>query len=251
MEKDIVPGLLELIEKEFDEKTRNSEIVKKAVEELRNKKATYKDANEFAIEIGEILSDVLGRNITVEVLPDGRMYYNIADRIINPTMGKNYELISNYAADVQTQLNSNAGLKIKGQKPKLNQSRIDGIVERLSTAEKFEEIKWILDEPIKNFSQSIVDDVVKANVDFHAKVGLKPKITRVVVADCCDWCREKAGTYDYGDEPDDIYRRHRFCRCRVEYSPTGRIKNPHKIEWKDPERYAKIEARKKIGIKTN
>lgn len=89
------------------------------------------------------------------------MYFNIANRILNPTMSKNYELVSSYAADVQTTLNRNAGLRIKGQKSELNQSKIDGIIERLSTAEKFEEIKWILNEPIINFSQAIVDDTAK------------------------------------------------------------------------------------------
>lgn len=252
MEKDIVPALLELIEKEFDEQTYNSAVLKKAIQLLKDKKATYKDANEFAIEIGRILSEVLNTHVTVQKLPNGKMYFNIADRILNSTMKKNFELITGYTIDVQTELNYNAGLRVKGQKPRLNQDRIDGIVERISTAEEFDKIKWILDEPIKNFSQSIVDDTVKANVDFHAKSGLKPKITRVAVGSCCDWCREIEGTYDYGDEPHDIYRRHRFCRCRVEYKPgDGKIQDVHTKEWRDPERDAKIEARKRIGIRNS
>ncbi|HHX60339.1 MAG TPA: hypothetical protein GX707_06330 [Epulopiscium sp.] len=250
MEKDIAPGLLELIENEFNEKTLNSREVKKAIQALEGKRATYKNANEFAIEIGDILSEVLNTHITVGTLPDGKMYYNIADRVLNPTMQKNFDLITGYAIDVQTELNHAAGLRLKGQKPKLNQSRIDGIVERLSTAEDFEKIKWILDEPIKNFSQAIIDDAVKANMDFQAKAGLKPKITRVVVGNCCDWCRQVEGTYKYGDEPHDIYKRHRYCRCRVEYNPgDGRVQDSHTKEWKDLERESKIEARKKIGIK--
>ncbi len=164
-------------------------------------------------------------------------------------MKKNFELISGYAADVQTELNRTAGLKLKSQLPKINQNRIDGMVERLST-EEFEKIKWILDEPIKNFSQSIVDDTVRANMTFQAKAGLKPKIKRVVVGNCCDWCREIEGTYEYADAPPNIYRRHRYCRCRVEYNPgDGKIQDAHTKAWVDPEREAKIEARKKIGIK--
>lgn len=252
MDKDIVPALLELIENEFDSKTYNSDVLKKAIQALNDKKATYKDANAFAIEVGEILAEVLGKNITAEILPDGKMYFNIADRIINPTMLKNHELISSYAADVQTTLNQNAGIKIKGQKSRINQSRIDGIVERVSNEEDFNKIKWILDEPIKNFSQAIVDDTVKVNMDFHAKTGLRPKITRHVVGGCCDWCREIAGTYNYGDEPEDIYRRHRYCRCRVEYDPKdGRgIQDAHTKEWRDPEKYDNIETRKKINKPT-
>ncbi len=249
MEKDIVPELLELIEKEFDERTYNSEVLKKAIQALRDKRATYKDASDYAVEVGKILSEVLNKHITIEMLPNGQMYYNIANRVLNSTLGKNYELITGYATDVQTELNHTAGLHLEGQKPKLNQHKIDGIVERLSE-EEFEKIKWILDEPIINFSQSIVDDTVRANATFQAKAGLKPKIRRIVVSNCCDWCRAIEGTYDYADAPYNIYQRHRYCRCRVEYEPgDGKIQDAHTKEWIDPEREAKIEERKKIGIK--
>lgn len=249
MEKDIVPGLLELIEKGFDEKTYNSEVLKKSIQALKDNKATYKDANEFAIEVGEILAEVLNTHITVEMLPNGQMYFNIADRVMNSTMRKNFELITGYAVNVQTELNHVAGLRLKGQKPQLNQSRIDGIVERLST-EEFEQIKWIIGEPIKNFSQSIVDDVVQENVKFHSKAGLQPKIVRKSNGWCCDWCNEVVGTYTYPDVPEDVYKRHRYCDCTVEYYPgDGKRQNVHTKEWIDPEREAKIEARKKIGVK--
>lgn len=219
MEKDIVPKLLETIEKEFDEKTFNNPKIKKALKALQENKATYLDANEFAIEVGEILSDVLSKNITVNILPDGKMYYNIADRILNPTMNKNYNLISDFTTDIQTELNHQAGLRIKGQKAKLNQDRIDGIIERLSASDNFDDIKWILDEPMVNFSQSIVDDTVKANAEFQAKAGLKAKIIRKPDSKPCKWCKSLVGEYSYPDVPADVYKRHENCKCTVEYSP--------------------------------
>ena len=39
---------------------------------LKAKKATYKTANEFAIEVGEILSKALGASISADKLPDGK-----------------------------------------------------------------------------------------------------------------------------------------------------------------------------------
>lgn len=249
MEKDIVPELLELIENEFDSKILGSEKIKNAVRLLRDNQATYKDANEFAIELGDMLSEVFKENITASILPDGKMYHNIADRILNPTMSKNHELISGFAADVQTELNRNAGLKMKGQKAELNQDRVDGIIKRVSDEDDFDKIKWILDEPVKNFSQSIIDDTIKKNVEFHAKAGLKPKIIRRSTGKCCDWCEEIVGTYEYPDVPKDIYRRHRYCRCTVDYYPgDGKRQNVHTKQWTDPEKNAKIEARKQIGL---
>jgi len=250
---DIVPNLLEEIQVQFDDRTYNSAKLKKAIQALKSKKATYLDANDFAVEIGEILADILGTNITAEILPDGKMYFNIADRILNSTLKKNHELISGFAVDVQTILNHEAGLKLKAQVPDLNKDRINGIVNRVSSEPNFNDIKWILNEPIVNFSQSIVDDAIKANVDFHAKAGLNPTITRRISGhDPCGWCLNLAGTYNYPDDvPNDLYRRHDRCRCAVEYEPKdGRgIQNSHTKKWRDPERELKIVARKKMNLR--
>ncbi|WP_053766704.1 hypothetical protein [Enterococcus hirae] len=250
MDNDIVPALLEEIQNEFDKRTYNSKKLKKAFLLLQNKKATYLDANNFAIEIGEILSDVLRTKITAEILPDGKMYFNIADRILNSTMKKNYDLISNFIVDVQTELNRTANLRLKGQIPKFNQDRIDGIVNRVSSEEDFESIKWLLDDPIINFSQSIVDDGIKANAEFHAKAGLKPKITRRVSGHACEWCQNLSGTYDYYEAPDDIYRRHERCRCTVDYQPgNGRQQDVWSKQWKDPKKEEKISVRKTLNLR--
>lgn len=250
MDNDIVPALLEEIQNEFDKRTYNSKKLKKAFLLLQNKKATYLDANNFAIEIGEILSDVLRTKITAEILPDGKMYFNIADRILNSTMKKNYDLISNFIVDVQTELNRTANLRLKGQIPKFNQDRIDGIVNRVSSEEDFESIKWLLDDPIINFSQSIVDDGIKANAEFHAKSGLKPKITRRVSGHACEWCQNLSGTYDYYEAPDDIYRRHERCRCTVDYQPgDGRQQDVWSKQWKDPKKEEKISVRKTLNLR--
>lgn len=251
---DIVPGLLEVITQQFDEKTYNSKKLKAALKSLQTKKATYKDVNEFAIEVGEILADVLQVNITAEILPDGKMYFNIADRILNPTLQKNFDLISGYATDVQTQLNHDAGLHLKAQAPEFNQDRVDGFINRISSEDDFDSIKWILDDPIVNFCQNVVDDTIRANAEFHSKVGLRSRITRTVSGHKpCKWCKNLAGTYDYEDVKDtgnDVFRRHENCRCTVEYLPDNRKRQDvWSKAWHDPQKDAKIETRKSIGLK--
>lgn len=250
MDNDIVPALLEEIQNEFDKRTYDSKKLKKAFLLLQNKKATYLDANDFAIEIGEILSDVLRTKITAEILPDGKMYFNIADRILNPTMKKNYDLISNFSVDVQTELNRSANLRLKGQAPEFNQDRIDGVINRISSEENFEKVNWLLDDVIVNFSQSVVDDAIKANAEFHAKSGLQPKITRRVSGHACDWCKNLAGMYDYVNAPDDIYRRHQRCRCIVDYNPgDGRKQDIWSKAWTDPKKQEKISVRKTLNLR--
>ncbi len=245
MAKDIVPELLKDILTDFEKNLSENDEIRKAVEILESKKANYKNANEFSIEVGNVLANVLQGKIKAESLPDRRMYYNIAERILNPTMGQAHDVIADYSKDVQTVLNHEAKIKIKGIKADLNQDRIDGIINKISTAESYEEVAWLMGEPIKNFCQAIVDDTVKKNADYHHKLGMEPVIKRVSTGSCCDWCDEIDGTYKYPDVPQDVYRRHRYCRCTVEYYPgDGRAKNVHTKKWTDPKRSDKIEQRK-------
>lgn len=226
---DIAPELLEKLRRAFSEKFTKSKKIDKILSTIREGKPTYTEVNDLSVEVGDILAEVFGENLTQDLLPDGRMYYNIAKRTIEPMMVNNYDIVTENAEIVQEILNKQAGMGIKAQVPALNQSRIDGIIDRLDEAELFDDIKWILDEPIKNFTQAIVDDAIEKNTEFHKGLGLVPSVTRIVKGDCCDWCREVAGTYYYPDIPDDVYRRHRYCRCTVEYDPgDGKKKNAWK-----------------------
>lgn len=216
---DIAPELLAKLQKSFSKKLNGNKKIDKILSTIREGEPTYSEVNDLSIVVGDILAEVFGENLSADILPDGRMYYNIAKRTIEPMMINNYDIVTDNAVIVQEILNKNAGMGIKAQIPTLNQSRIDGIINRLDEAELFDDIKWILDEPIKNFTQSIVDDVIVKNAEFHEGLGLKPTVTRIVQGDCCDWCRQIAGEYEYPDVPKDVYRRHRFCRCTVEYDP--------------------------------
>lgn len=220
MEKDIVPELLEKIQNEFKNKTEKSKIIKAKIAELKSKKVSHKDSNEFAIEVGNILKEVFKDNIKTGILPDNKMYYNIAKRILEPNLKNNYDLVVGYAGDVQDILNKKAGINIAKQIPKINQEKIDNLIDKISEYDNFEDAKWLIDEPIVNFTQSVVDDVIKDNVEFQYQSGLQPKIIRREAGNCCEWCANLAGVYDYPhDVPKDVYKRHRYCRCTVEYIP--------------------------------
>lgn len=248
--EDIAPGLLKMIRGEFQEQFDKNEKIASLYARIRDGTATYAEANDFAIETGEILAKAYANNISSKVLPDGRMYYNIANRVIDPTMKNNYELIVDVTEQVQKSLNEAAGIGIKPVTPELNQSRIQGIINRVSGADNFDDVAWILAEPMVNFSQSIVDDSIKANAEFQAKSGLQPVIVRKVAGNCCEWCKALAGKYRYPDEvPQDVYRRHQRCRCTVDYNPgSGKIQNVHSKQWRSDVERDNITARKIIGL---
>lgn len=247
---DVAPELLEKILTSFTNKLNQDKIIANVYWKLSEGTATHKDSAEFAARAGELLAETLRRNISVTDLPDGRMYYNIAQRVLEPLFSHNYELAADVAAQVQQLMNAAAGLGIKAIKPKLDTERVENIINKVSSAENFEDVAWMLDEPVVNFTQTAVDDTIRENVEFQAQSGLSPKVTRTVVGGCCEWCANLAGVYDY-PVPREIYRRHNYCRCLVLYDPgDGRKQDAHSKTWYDSEkearvaRYEQIEAQK-------
>lgn len=247
-EIDVLPKLLEEVKNEFELAFGESEIIRNSFAKLKAKKATYRTANDFAIEIGGILSKALGASIRADKLPDGKMYYNIAQRLLMDVLGRNYELVSSYASDVQKNLNDKAKIGLKVQVPELNLDRIAGIVNRFSSEDNFEDVSWLLDEPIVNFTQSIIDDSIRKNAEFHHKAGLQPEIVRTSYFHCCEWCQEVQGNYKYPRVPKDVYRRHQHCRCIVDYDPkNGKTQNVWTKKWNSIDK-ERVERRKLISV---
>lgn len=247
MVDDVLPKILKSVQQDFEKHFDKSEVVAKAFAELKSKKATYKTVNEFAIEVGQLLSLALTGSVRSDKLPDGKMYYNIAKRLLDETLGRNYELISGYAENVQQILNEQAKISLKVQRPPLNHDKIDGLVNRLGSEPVFDDIKWLFGEPIVNFSQSIIDDSIKANSEFQYRAGLTPHIIRKASGHCCDWCQQVVGIYKYPDVPKDVWRRHGHCKCTVDYDPkTGKIQDVWNKTWRKTDQNDKIEKRKKI-----
>lgn len=225
MASDVVPELLDEIQKDFDRQFRSNSIVIDIYGKIRSRVATYKEANEFSIQCGEMLARSIKKYVTADVLPEGRMWYNIATRILTPTLRNNYSLITDVTNAAQSIFNEKNGIGFKPITPAFNTNRLNGLIDKVSNAENYDDVAWVMDEPIVNFSQSIVDQAIKDNADFQYKAGMTPKIKRTVVGGCCEWCQRLAGTYNYPYVPTDVYRKHNRCRCTVEYISVDKREN--------------------------
>lgn len=237
MENDIVPELLDKIKEDFFKAAESNAQLERLLLLLQNGEATFLDAHEFSTILGKLIAKSLKDNISSAVLPEGKMHYNIAERILNDILGTNHNMVSSYSDRVQNILNQKADIFLNSIKPKINQDRIDGMINRLSYEEKFDDVAWMLDEPVVNFSNNVVDKFIKANAEFQYKAGLSAKIIRTSTGNCCEWCDAIAGTYTYPKVPKDLYRRHKNCDCVVEYFPAkgsenfGKHQNSHTKKW--------------------
>src|SRR5690625_1057608 len=132
MVNDIVPELLENIQRDFNSKIKKSRRLKTIQKAIESGTATYTQANMYAVEVGGILASVFKTHIKSDVLPDGHMYYNIAERILMPTLTENHLIVKKLSAEVQEQLNKSVGLGLKGIEEEDNRPRIESMINRMT-----------------------------------------------------------------------------------------------------------------------
>ena len=248
--EDIAPQLLEALRTRFSEKIAVNPKIRALAKKIKAGDATYVDAEDYAYLIGNALSEVFMDNLSSAVLPDGRMYYNIAQRVLQPLLEEDHAIVSDAAAMVQTFLNQKANIGIKAQTVPVDEDRIYGIVNKVAEAESFDTVKWVLDAPVVNFSMNVVDETLRANVDFQGRSGLTPKVIRKSERKCCKWCSDLVGVYDYPVDR-EVYQRHERCRCTVEYEPgDGRRQNVYTKQWlPDSDESDMITKRRVVGLR--
>ena len=233
---DVSPELLETVRTAYSGWIEADPGINAMYKRIRDGTATFEQANKFAEKSGQFLARAFGL-IEQDMLPDGKMYYNIAMNVVMPACEMNYNVVAEMAQQVMKLENARNNVPLGARIAKMGRENIENIIDKLVAYETYDEGKWLLNEPIINNSITIVDDTIKENVEFQFKSGIEAEIERVAVAGCCDWCNDIAGTYDYSDVKNrgtDVYRRHNYCRCMVLYRKANRITNAHsKVDYAD------------------
>lgn len=215
--EDVVPGLLEKIQAYYNTRMGQDKRISRVNSRIRDGTATLMDAHTYAERAGVHLSNAMLQYMTAETLPNERIYYNIAERIVIPTLRENYDKINLTASDIQRIIDQKNKIGISTAMADFPEERIKGLVQKIADQDTLEKSLIWLKEPIVNNSEAFFDDFVRKNAEVRSEIGLKTIITRTVFPGCCPWCEDMAGTYEYGKEPKDIYKRHENCRCEVIY----------------------------------
>ena len=106
---DVAPEIYEKVNKRFEYLISRNDKIKRSLERLEKGTATFEDAYYYAQNIGYCLADAFSL-ITDEDLPDGRMYYNIAQKAVEPFLVRSAGMCEDYAERVVKLLNEKAGL---------------------------------------------------------------------------------------------------------------------------------------------
>lgn len=244
--EDAAPGLYASLKRGYERNIEANRRIGNLEEELEDG-GTYQVAEEYSYEIGEALSKAFADGLSSEVLPNGHMYYNIAVRTVDPLIREAWGEAAAAAVKAQENINGAAGLRIRAKQAEFNEDRLHQLINVLTQdGVPYDEVSGILEGKTTNVIQSAVDDTLKTNADFQARAGLSPKIVRIADPKCCEWCQSLEGEYPY-PAPKEIYQRHANCECVVDFhAANGRVQNIHTREWREEQRAAEVEERKKL-----
>lgn len=202
---------------------KNIDVLEDQKRNAKDRIGLYKDAANYAEEIGKVISDQLIDWIkSGDISGDAVTALTLARDIIPPSLKEGYDFICAESARLQELLNKQAGLDLAAQIEVFDKDAAENLAKKVvdvAQNEGAERATWVVDEPVKTFCRQVQDRNVEKNIRFQARAGLQPTIERVVISDCCKWCRSLAGRYRYGTEPDGFYRRHERCRCLIIYDP--------------------------------
>lgn len=253
---DIGAELLEKIRAEFQSRCRADKHIQSVLKKIDGGTAKMEEVAMLSKQLGFRASQAIGAHVNVAALPDGKMYYNIADTILTGVLKDNYDVINSAAAECQKALDSQTGINITPQQAAFPTERVQAVVNAASVPDIAEEVMIRrMTAPAQNITESFYNDYVQKNVKLRSDAGLDCYIIRNDHGGCCKWCSKLAGKYHYPEDvPKDVYRRHDNCGCTVTYLNGKKAQNVwDKTKWNvsddELERMKKAGAREPIRLK--
>lgn len=231
---DIGAELLGKIRAEFQKTCKADKYIQSVLKKIDGGTAKMEEVAMLSKQLGFRASQAIGAHVNVAALPDGKMYYNIADTILTGVLKDNYDVINSAAAECQKALDSQTGINITPQQAAFPTERVQAVVNAASVPDIAEEVMIRrMTAPAQNITESFYNDYVQTNVKFRSDAGLDCYIIRNDHGGCCEWCAKLAGKYHYPEDvPKDVYRRHDNCGCTVTYLNGRKAQNVwSKTKW--------------------
>lgn len=210
--------MLANIQKEFESAVKSSDELTRLREAIKGRTASYADAHRYAQELSKLCTAAIRKHMTADSLPEGKLFYNIAQKVMTPMLQDTRTRISRYCYEVQKALNADAGIGIRPSEPEFDEERLEGLIQHTSDLglEDLDQALQFTESATETFDSSIVDDFVEENARKQAGYGLKTIVVRTANPHCCEWCAQQAGEYTYdGDSSHEYWKRHVGCTCTL------------------------------------
>ena len=196
---------------ELDRRLSLDPELRKLAKKIRNGKADFNDTFRYSEIVSKYLGEIMQENIGTITNPLGKEY------VCKELLQDHYDAINDVLGEVQVALDEELGIHLNPVKAPRNDERIAQVAHALEDPTvKPETIRRRAKAPVVNMAMSMHDDYIQANARMRNDLGLKPIIQRFGTG-CCPWCSAVAGKWRFGEQPDDVFRRHDNCDCVIIY----------------------------------
>ncbi len=130
MTKDAVPELLDQILAEYEKQIEGNQFISSFLKRLEKETAKDSDVSLYGNELGECAAKAFLKYIAPENLPDGKLYWNIAERVINTLLTDVYSRVNDAADSVQKVNDERDNIHIKPQHEPYPAAQIRRLVDK-------------------------------------------------------------------------------------------------------------------------
>ena len=221
--EDIAPELYNEIQKLYKASIRSDKKIAAIVSRIKSGKGTQSDLRVAADRLGKHASDALKQVLKVDRLPDGKMYWNIAEKTIKPTLEQMHGTVNTLASLEKRAEDVKHGIKLALKTGGDPSWRINEVMNFATNSVTGTELANALSEPVKTAILAFLDDFEKVNAKTRDEAGIPQYVIREydgVGLDhgrTCNWCTDRAGTWPYKEAADNgVFERHPGCGCSIE-----------------------------------
>lgn len=134
MNNDVVPSLIEKVFNSFNKSVENSSQIKAFYGAIDKKKANMQDVQKYAKLLGSLGASAILEHLTKDNLPNGILYWNIAERIITPLFEEIHKMVNQHYAIVQEYGDQKKGINLKPIEAPFPNDRIREFIDTLVRA---------------------------------------------------------------------------------------------------------------------
>lgn len=129
MAEDIAPKLYEQLHSEFEKNMQHNKRIQSFLK--KGEKASQKEVSLYSADLGKCASDALGTVLSETNLPNGKLYWNIAQKTIIPLLEEIHEMVMDAAEAVQKREDREVGINLKPIRPEFPKDRIEDLINKL------------------------------------------------------------------------------------------------------------------------
>lgn len=129
--EDVAPKLWEELQKEFYGLYNENEKIQQFLSRMEKGTAVSEEAARYSMHVGECAAEAMKKVLAFDRLPNGKLYFNIAERTVRPMLSLVYELVNDAGMKVLEAENKKKKIGLKPIKGTFPEDRIRGIIDKL------------------------------------------------------------------------------------------------------------------------